>query len=407
LLAAHIRATFHMLGEEVRPPGRPEPDHPAAEEQLDEVVDFLADWGADSDDGDLPELTPDPQPAPEPEPQDTSASNREVRRVSVCLGLAVGPQSSFEAAEAAARAVEWSHERAIRWLGSKPPSAGCGFASKDMYTDFAKDLQHSLKLLPGWMWLDGSSAHGADDLDLDNYLTICCSVHSPMNESGCDLATELLEHLRTQLPSVGSGDDAIHGARVLLVSAATKIPLMPLARGIGSFVASTSQDDDAIGFATQLLDEAGMCVMPDAVKDEDIQAIAQLAMIRTAQIERALASTEKNPLAKPIGSGDVTFAEICSRGVHRWDMLLHPPGKPLAVRGIDAAEQAIVDFGFAVLQRVATNGPWVAALEAALGLDASGYKWQASIICSRPVRIAFDLISSSLGTLHIVRATAG
>ena len=28
----------------------------------------------------------------------------------------------------------------------------------------------------------------------------------------------------------------------------------------------------------------------------------------------------------------------------------------------------------------------VAALEAALGLDASGYKWQASIICSRPVR---------------------
>eukprot|EP01043_Picozoa_sp_COSAG02_P011890 COSAG02_NODE_446_length_22141_cov_17.963842_2_plen_376_part_00 len=359
-------------------------EHPPGDEsdqQLDDMVDFLGDWGADSDDGDLPELE---QPDPEPEPRDAlpvSGADASVRRKSVCIGLVAGPHSSFEAVEAAVRAVEWS-ERAIRWLGSKPPSKSCGFASKDMYTEFAKDLQDTLQALPGWCWLDGN-LHSLKDSDPD-YLTICCSVHSPTDESPPDLATKLVEHLQTRLPS--SGTAAISGARVLLVSAATKIPLMPLARGLSSFVASKSQAGDAVAFAAQLLDDAGMCVMTDAVSDDDIQALAQLAVIRTAQIERALGSTDTNPSGKPIGSGDVTFAEICSRGVQRWDMLLHPPGQPLAVTGSNAGDQVMVDAGFAVLQRIATKGPWVATLEAALGLDASGYKWQASIICSRPVR---------------------
>ena len=369
-------------------------------EQLDGVVDFLVDWEADSDDGDLPaQPTEDEsqQPEPEPEVRDGPGSRRQVRRVSVCLGLAVTPHSSFEGAEAAARRVEWS-ERALCWFDSKPPSPGCGFASKDMYTEFAKELQEMLQALPDWLWLD-SSVHVADEAPAD-YLVICCSLQSPKNESPHELATELLQHLRTRLPGVGSGASAVCAARVFLVSEATKIPLMALSRGLESFVVSESQDADAVSFAAQLLDDAGMCVMTDAVTDDDVVALARLAMVRTAQIERALASADTS--GKLIGSGDVTFAEICSRGVQRWDMLLHPPEQPLPVTGKDAAEQAMVDAGFEVLKNVATNGPWVAALEAALGLSASGYKWQAAIICSRPVRVVCHLASctSSQSAFH-------
>ena len=101
----------------------------------DDMADFLGYWGADSDDGDLPE----PEPVePEPELATTRCCSTSVRRcsgqgaprrVSVCLGLAPTPRHGFDAVEAAARGVGWP-EREIRWHGAKPPSAGCGFESK-------------------------------------------------------------------------------------------------------------------------------------------------------------------------------------------------------------------------------------------------------------------------------------
>jgi hypothetical protein len=352
----------------------------------DDMADFLGYWGADSDDGDLPE----PEPV-EPEPERATARRCSTsvrrcsgqgapRRVSVCLGLAPTPRHGFDAVEAAARGVGWP-EREMRWHGAKPPSAGCGFESKGANSKLrvlSKGEQEIVAALPGWAWL-GGGAHAEEEPGRE-YLSICCSVQSPKGESPSVLAAALVEQLLwAQLPA-----GVVRGALVLLVSDATKIPLVPLPRGLSDFVSSKDQGADAVAAATRLLEEAGMLIMPDALSDDDARALAQLAMIRTAQVERALASPEANPRGSPIGSGDVKFAEICSRGVQRWDMLLHPPGQPLAVTAQDAASQAMVDAGFAVMERVANNGPWVPALEGALGLDASGYKWQASLICSRP-----------------------
>jgi hypothetical protein len=164
------------------------------------------------------------------------------------------------------------------------------------------------------------------------YLAICCSLESDKAEREGPLVTALMEQLAPQLTakkSSSGGDDdgatthVARGIRPLLVSEATKIPLVPLPRGLSGFTAS----EDTVDTTAAMLEESGICIYPAALTEQDTTALARLAMIRTAQVERALASgVEANPRGTVIGSGDVTFAEICSRGVQRWDMLLHPPG---------------------------------------------------------------------------------
>ena len=299
-----------------------------------DMADFLGDFGADSEDGELPEeaLSAErlPQPQPEPEPEPEPEPKR--RRVSVCLGLAPADAWDLRAVEAAARAAQWP-ERSLQWHGAKQPSAGCGFASKDMYTEFSKDLTQSLEQLPGWLWLDGSDAAApSEQQPHPEYLAICCSLESDKAEREGPLVTALMEQLAPQLTakkSSSGGDDdgatthVARGIRPLLVSEATKIPLVPLPRGLSGFTAS----EDTVDTTAAMLEESGICIYPAALTEQDTTALARLAMIRTAQVERALASgVEANPRGTVIGSGDVTFAEICSRGVQRWDMLLHPPG---------------------------------------------------------------------------------
>lgn len=269
-------------------------------------------------------------------------------------------------------------DRALQWHDAKVSHGlGCGFVSPDMYTEFSRseqELPPAVELAPPSSCSPSSSNSCSSRTSTSSTLEICCSLECAEGERRYDIAELLLARVRSHFEDHG-GDAAslCSSARVVLVTDSRHIPLMATPDGIATFIipASSFGDDGNTGVeqAAALLDRAGLFVVPDAVCPADAAALYQLATERIQDAEAALRDEGQD-----IGSGDISYAEIGSRGLQRWDLLLHAEGERQG-RGDVAG-----DPNFAVLERIATSGPWVAAVQTAIW----PYKWQASVVCSRP-----------------------
>jgi len=283
------------------------------------------------------------------------------RRLSLCLSLSMAgdPNACIDELDAQVRQVQWS-ERDLVWHDiTAPAELDCGFASLDMYTEFSESEQPDL---PPWMLLPG----GKSSSDLE----ACCSLESPEEEQRSCLASLLLDKLRHHFSRLS--ERRLGGARVHVVSDARCLPLLRLPSLLELDVPKdVCLQPCGLEKASALLDWAGLFVVSDALPAEDASVLRQLTDVCISQAETQLLSK-----GREIGSGEVSFAEIGSRGKQRWDLLLHVGGRRVGFDPAAAGEQL-----WAVLERVAEGGPWSAAVRSALG-DAC--RWQASVICSRP-----------------------
>ena len=135
----------------------------------------------------------------------------------------------------------------------------------------------------------------------------------------------------------------------------------------------------------RLLATLGVFALPDALDASQVAAAAASARSRCAAAEDALrkrAAAVGGSTKVDLGAGTHHYAELSSRGVGRWDLLLDT-----SLEGGDA------------IDAIAAHGPWVGAVRVALGIPrvqpeggdagreevrASALRWRASVIVSRP-----------------------
>lgn len=287
------------------------------------------------------------------------------RRVSTCLSVSHDLGVNGKLIEEALQLLVWE-ERSLLWHDAKVSNLQvAGFSSIAMGVQFTDSSQEDLP--PRRTFLGNS----CDDslLDGDVFLEMCCSLESTREESRSVLAELLLDQLEHLCRS--SSNLPLKSSQVLLVSNATRLPLMALPEGIATLDIPSESLHEACGLqrATALLENAGMFCISDAVSSTDVRTLRSLVVDRMRDAERSLRDEDVD-----IGCGDVSYAEICSRGKLRWDMLLHASGERQGLGDVNG------DDRFAVLERIATCGVWLPAIEQTLGKT----KWQASVVCSRP-----------------------
>jgi hypothetical protein len=268
--------------------------------------------------------------------------------------------------EAAIRSLAWPR-RNLRWMDAKwtdDRACGCGFDSADAYPD-----SESEQALPPWVWLPPGQPSACPV-----GLIISCRLDSAPEEPVAELAAELLQWVSSALGSAPSAPE-VRAAVVLLVSRCPRLPFLSLPNGLADLTLTDSTD----GFGgLSLLQRAGMLALRAAVSCTDVAALTRLAERRIGAMDARL---RQEGHAQGLGGGDYSYAEVCARGLQRWDMLLHAPaaaGAPDLELGASAgAEPADA----ALLERVARGGGWAATVHATLGADV---EWQVSLICSRP-----------------------
>lgn len=275
----------------------------------------------------------------------------EGKRCSVCLALAT-EAGALEALEKELRRLEWP-ERGLTWhqaLASSGASAA-SFDHADMYTEFSDSAQD----LPPWRMLSAKPPEAGT-----RRLHMTCSLVGANDDDRFAFSEQLLAWL---LDASCAGSTLV-GARVLAVSWVKRLPLAELPEGLGSLLVRPGELSST-SRAKELLKDLGVLLMPEALAPEQLQALRQLAAVRVRSAEEELGK-----LGLDIGSGEISFSEIGSRGVQRWDLLVHLAGESVGAEGI---------CDDAVLVQVASQGPWLEVVRSTLG----AFTWQASIICSR------------------------
>ncbi len=260
------------------------------------------------------------------------------------------------------RALEW-HDAAERRLSS--------FVIGDAYVEHSASC--SDEPLPSWTFVDQHTEDPAPQAGWisKQTLQISCGLAARDGDGRSDLALALLDALLPQLAR-----SPVRAARVVLIAECARLPLYRLPRGIDSLsvrVPPSGFDGGDADEAIALFRAAGMAVLPGAVSARDAATLRSLVLARAAQAEARL-RTEGTHL----GSGTLSYAELCSRGVGRWDLLLHDgsahvrDGEVKAGEDIRRAEELLV--------HVAEHGAWAPLVRSVLGSDTA---WQASLICSR------------------------
>lgn len=282
--------------------------------------------------------------------------------LSACLSFLPPLQQdciSSDFVEAAVRLIQWP-ERSLVWHDAKAfHGIGCGFISKDMYSDFSDSDQD----LPAWMVMLPDA-----DLDINSAsLEVCCSLQSFEGEGPFALAELLLERVRDHF--VVHNPALIIAARVSVISTAKRLPLRALPLGLASLhvPADTIFKSDGVSSAEELLNSAGMLVVPDALGHEEIAGLRKLVAKCVQSVEAQLAIE-----GLEIGSGEIHFTEVSSRGAQRWDLSMYAGGEQVV---------AMTESDNELLVQIATYGSWVPIIRAVLGEE---HTWQASVICSRP-----------------------
>jgi len=268
--------------------------------------------------------------------------------------------------EAAIRSLAWP-QRNLRWMDAKwtdNAALGCGFDSSDAYPD----TESEQALLP-WVWLPAGQPSACPV-----GLIISCRLDSAPEEPVAELASDLLDWVSRALRSAQRASE-IHAAVVLLVSRCPRLPILSLPNGLGDLVL-TDIADGLGGLA--LLERAGMLALRAAVPCTDVAALGRLAERRIGALDARLRDEGH---AQGLGGGDYSFAEVCSRGRQRWDMLLYAPAAPGAPDLELGASAGAEPGDAALLERVARGGGWAPTVRATLGAEV---EWQVSLICSRP-----------------------
>ena len=86
------------------------------------------------------------------------------------------------------------------------------------------------------------------------------------------------------------------------------------------------------------LERAGLVVLPSAVSPADVAALRELSRRRVEALEARMV---REGHEQGLEGGDYSYAEVCSRGKGRWDMLLHaPPSDACDVPELNFAGQA-------------------------------------------------------------------
>mmetsp|Transcript_123824 Transcript_123824/g.194223 ORF Transcript_123824/g.194223 Transcript_123824/m.194223 type:complete len:446 (-) Transcript_123824:61-1398(-) len=283
-------------------------------------------------------------------------------RTSMCLAITYDASEDAFTIEDALRLITWG-ERDLEWHDVVfADSLGCGFVSNDMYSEFSDSAQSDLPHVV--MKHDRSTPPNSSAV-----FKICCSISCLDGEARNTSAGSLLTQLRRHLEA--SSAVCILRIQILLTSHAPRIPLMALANGLASLNVpkQTLRDGNGVKLASSLLERAGLFTILDPIGSDDLICLRKLVAERVRDAEDALRHQNEY-----IGSGDVSYAEICSRGRMRWDLLLHAGGERQGAGDVDE------DKKFDVLERIATDGAWVPVMHALLG----AFNWQASVICSRP-----------------------
>lgn len=243
---------------------------------------------------------------------------------------------SAEAAsvEAAVRGIGWD-ERALTWLDAKwtdLADCGCGFDTPDAYLD-----SESKQALPPWVWLPthgGGAAEAREGAALD----VSCRLASPEAEPPAALAAALLERLRAAIALAAEGGAAgrVQSIEVLLVSRCPRLPMLRLPRGLADLTVAAGGGGPAAELST--LERAGLVVLPSAVSPADVAALRELSRRRVEALEARMV---REGHEQGLEGGDYSYAEVCSRGKGRWDMLLHaPPSDACDVPELNFAGQA-------------------------------------------------------------------
>jgi len=271
--------------------------------------------------------------------------SKKQNRLSACLGFS--SPSEFEEVKSIVFDFVWP-EKDLQWLDGKNLTGivGCGFQSADAYEEFTQSTQH----FPDWAGTAGKLTH----------LFTCSFEHTLQkgdDSAGKEaLADAFLEWLRPFLPEAC-------GARVLLI---TKCPRPPI-QTYESIVDLAVEPADI----TSVFYDRGIAVMPNELSYEDVSTLQNLAKSRIALLDAQL---KKEGCEDQVASSKMRFAEICSRGRFRWDMLLHADGE--SVGGVDDPQ-----FESDFLTRICTESAWIPAVSTLLG---ENYTWQVSLIVSRP-----------------------
>lgn len=289
-----------------------------------------------------------------------------------------------ERLEQLVRSLAWP-QRSLRWmdaLWSEKESAVCGFEAADAYQD-----SQSAQALPEWVWLPRTEGEAspwarriaeATATPSELGLILSCKLSSPHDEPVEQLAAELLAWLAGE---VAKACPDVLGVIVLLVSRCPRLPLLSLPNGLHDLMLPEAA---SAAEGLRLLDWAGMFALRGSVARGDVDMLALLATRRIAALDARL---REEGHADGLGGGDFSYAEVCSRGKQRWDMLLHAPQSGEALHREASVPELI--FGPAAgalpedakeLERIARGGAWIPTVKAALGED---YEWQVSLIVSR------------------------
>ncbi|EOD39518.1 hypothetical protein EMIHUDRAFT_97724 [Emiliania huxleyi CCMP1516] len=279
-------------------------------------------------------------------------------RLSTGAGLA-GMSAEAASVEAAVRGIGWD-ERALTWLDAKwtdLADCGCGFDTPDAYLD-----SESKQALPPWVWLPthgGGAAEAREGAALD----VSCRLASPEAEPPAALAAALLERLRAAIALAAEGGAAgrVQSIEVLLVSRCPRLPMLRLPRGLADLTVAAGGGGPAAELST--LERAGLVVLPSAVSPADVAALRELSRRRVEALEARMV---REGHEQGLEGGDYSYAEVCSRGKGRWDMLLHaPPSDACDVPELNFAGQAAgaepsdeALSGRALLRRVAKGARW-------------------------------------------------
>ena len=273
------------------------------------------------------------------------------------------------------RALRWP-ERSLEWQEARwsPPAAdnngncvrGCGFEAHDAYAEFSQSEQTlpELVLRPATPQQDGT-------------LVCSCSLLAAADDDK-ELAQQLLAECVRHFAAAPK-HLALASVRVLLVSPCASLPL-----ACPTLAELRVGHEDAGGemggpkeveHGLLLLLRHGMAVMPSALDAPTVAALRQLAAARVSCLEAQLRREGRHGALE---AGGLRYAEVCSRGKQRFDMLVLAEGSLSFATDGGAEAEAEAE---ALLSRVATEAPWSGVVRAALGDECA---WQASLVCSRP-----------------------
>ena len=112
--------------------------------------------------------------------------------------------------------------------------------------------------------------------------------------------------------------------------------MLRLPRGLADLTVAAGGGGPAGELST--LERAGLVVLPSAVSPADVAALRELSRRRVEALEARMV---REGHEQGLEGGDYSYAEVCSRGKGRWDMLLHaPPSDACDVPELNFAGQA-------------------------------------------------------------------